>query len=75
MQVSRQLGDQRDHFTAVEDMLDLVRRVVEGRRAREYAPTIEAVRETLAAAEADGTPSPVIAHIRETLELMEMFDR
>ncbi|GMG83073.1 GbsR/MarR family transcriptional regulator [Paralimibaculum aggregatum] len=75
VQVSRQLGDRRDHFTSVEDMLDLVRRVVEGRRAREYAPTVEAVRETLAAAEADGTPARVVARIRGTLEVMEMFDR
>jgi DNA-binding transcriptional regulator GbsR (MarR family) len=76
VRVSRELGDRRDHFTSVEDMFDLVRLVVEGRREREYAPTVAAVREVLAAAETDGeTPPEVTARLRETLETMEMFDR
>lgn len=76
VRVSRKLGDRRDHFTAVEDMFDLVRTVVEGRRAREYTPTVDAVRRALEAAETDGeTPPEVARRLRETLEVMEMFDR
>lgn len=76
VRVSRKLGDRRDHFTSVEDMFDLVRTVVEGRRAREYTPTVDAVRGVLDQAEADGeTPPEVVKRLRETLEVMEMFDR
>ncbi len=71
---SRQLGDRRDHFTSVRDMFDLVNTVVEGRREREYTPTLIALREVAAAAEADGTPAQVKARFAETLETMQMFD-
>lgn len=75
VRVSRKLGDRRDHFTSVEDMFDLVRLVVEGRREREYAPTVAAVREAMALAETDGeTPPEVVARLRQTLEVMELFD-
>ena len=70
----RQLGDRRDHFTSVRDMFDLVNTVVEGRREREYAPTLAALREVAVAAETDGTPAPIKARFAETLETMQMFD-
>jgi len=74
VKVSRQLGDRRDHFTSVHDMFDLVNIVVEGRRAREYAPTLEALKGVAREAERDGTAPEVQARIAETLETMEMFD-
>ena len=54
VRVERTLGDRRDHFVAVDDMIELVTNVVEGRRTREFAPTIERVRDCVADAEADG---------------------
>ena len=73
--VSRQLGDRRDHFTSVEDMFDLVRLVVEGRREREYAPTVAAVLDATTLAETDGeTPMEIVARLRQTFEVMELFD-
>lgn len=75
IRVERELGDRRDHFAAVEDMVELVTNVVEGRRSREFAPTIERVRECVEAAEADSaTPPEVRQRLAETLETMEMFD-
>lgn len=75
VRVERKLEDRRDHFVAVEDMEELVRRVVEGRRNREFVPTIEEVRDCLAAAEADpATSADVTKRLRETLETMELFD-
>lgn len=75
VRATRELGDRRDHFTSVEDMFDLVRLVVDGRREREYAPTVAAVAEALAHAEADGeTPEAVTRRMRETLETMRLFD-
>ena len=70
----RQLGDRRDHFTSVRDMFDLVNTVVEGRREREYAPTLAALRAVAEEAETDGTPDTVKARFAETLETMQMFD-
>ncbi|MEM9044751.1 MAG: MarR family transcriptional regulator [Pseudomonadota bacterium] len=75
IKVSRQLGDRRDHFIGIEDMVDLVRIVVEGRREREYAPTIDQVRTAIEAAETDKTPPEILARMMETLETMELFDR
>lgn len=74
VKVSRQLGDRRDHFTSIRDMFDLVNVVIEGRREREYAPTLAALREVKAEAAADGTPASMKKRIDETLETMEMFD-
>ncbi|MEP5154846.1 MarR family transcriptional regulator [Planktotalea sp.] len=70
----RQLGDRRDHFTSVRDMFDLVTVVVEGRREREFAPTLAALREVQKDAERDATPAKIRARIDETLETMQLFD-
>ena len=74
VKVSRQLGDRRDHFTSIRDMFDLVNVVIEGRREREYTPTLAALREVQKEAAEDGTPGTMKARIDETLETMEMFD-
>ncbi|MBY5986530.1 MarR family protein [Roseovarius sp. THAF27] len=74
VKVSRQLGDRRDHFTSVRDMFDLVNVVIEGRREREYAPTLAALKAVAEEAETDGTPKKVRGRIRETLETMQLFD-
>ncbi len=74
VKVSRQLGDRRDHFTSIRDMFDLVTVVIEGRRAREYAPTLAALKAVAEEAEADGTPDRIRGRIAETLETMQMFD-
>lgn len=74
VRASRGLGERRDVFTAVQDMFDLAMVVVEGRREREFAPTIAALRDVAAEAESDATPDSVKARMKETLETMQMFD-
>lgn len=74
VKASRGLGERRDVFTAVQDMFDLATVVVEGRREREFAPTIAALRGVAEAAETDATPATVKARMKETLEVMQMFD-
>ena len=75
IRISRQLGDRRDHFTAERDMYEVVRLVVEGRRNREFLPTISAVAGAKGLAETDGkTPKEVTQRMADTLEIMEMFD-
>lgn len=75
VQSSRQLGDRRDHFTSIRDMFDLVNVVVEGRREREFLPTITALQHVADDAKSDDTPKDVQKRMEETLETMEMFDQ
>jgi len=75
VKVSRRLGDRRDHFTSVRDMFDLVTVVVEGRRAREFAPTLAALHEVAKEAREDGTPPVIRARIDETLNTMQKIGR
>ena len=74
VKATRALGDRRDTFTSVQDMFDLASVVVEGRREREFAPTIAALRDVAVEAETDATPAAVKARMTETLETMQMFD-
>ena len=74
VKASRQLGDRRDHFTAIQDMFDLVNTVVEGRREREYAPTLAALHDVATEAKTDGTSEHVQKRLAETLETMQQFD-
>lgn len=74
VKTSRQLGDRRDHFTSIRDMFDLVTVVIEGRREREFAPTLDALRAVAQSAETDGTPPAMQTRITETLTIMQMFD-
>ncbi|MGV6838663.1 MAG: GbsR/MarR family transcriptional regulator [Planktomarina sp.] len=71
---TRNIGDRRDHFHSVRDMFDLVNVVVEGRRQKEYLPTLNALRDVAKDAETDATPPEVQKRINETLETMQVFD-
>lgn len=48
------LGDRRDHFEAETDLLEMVRRIAQGRKEREIDPAAAALRACVA--EADGDP-------------------
>lgn len=74
VRATRHLGDRRDHYTSVRDMFDLVTVVIEGRREREYAPTLAALREVANEASSDGTSAVMRDRVKETLDTMEMFD-
>jgi DNA-binding transcriptional regulator GbsR (MarR family) len=56
-------------------MFDLANAVIEGRRDREFAPTIAALEKVAAEAEGDTTPAAIKARMSETLETMQMFDK
>lgn len=74
VKTTRALGDRRDHFTSIQDMFDLANVVIEGRREREFAPTIAALRAVEAESHNDATPPHVQSRITETLTTMQMFD-
>ena len=46
-------GDRRDHYVAITDLWEMVRRIAAGRKERELDPAAEALEDCLARAEAD----------------------
>ncbi len=69
------LGDRRDHFTAVADGLEMAKRIVEGRRQREFLPTLSALSTMVETAKADGaTPRQSVERMESTLDLMRQAD-
>ncbi|MDX2308780.1 MAG: MarR family transcriptional regulator [Hyphomicrobium sp.] len=70
------LGDRRDYFEAEADMFEMVRRIAEGRKARELDPTLELLRGCAAEAERDGRIAPAARkRLGAMLEFMEAVDR
>ena len=64
-------GDRRDHFVAETDPLEMMRRIVEGRRKRELEPTMRRLDELAEAAAAqegiDATARARIVAMRDTV--------
>ena len=75
VKASRGLGERRDVFTSIQEMFELAHVVVEGRREREFVPTIAALRQVAVASQTDATPEHVRERIAETLEMMQNFDQ
>ena len=72
VQVTHALGDRRDHFHAEQDIWEILRVIVDGRKRREIDPTLSVLREFAAGASADtDTPADVKARIVSMLEFLE----
>lgn len=65
------LGDRRDHFETSGDVWELLRVIVRGRKAREFEPTVQALRECLAHPELGRESALSRQRVGETLVLME----
>lgn len=69
------LGDRRDYYEAESDMLEMIRRIAMGRKARELDPTLEVLRSCAAEAGRDkSVPAPVKARLAQMLEVMQRVD-
>ena len=64
------LGDRRDFYEAEADMFEMVRRIAEGRKAREIDPTLAVLRACVAEAKGDASVS---ANVRKRLAAMLSF--
>lgn len=70
------LGDRRDFYEAEADMLEMVRRIALGRKARELDPALLVLRECVAEADRDRTVPPTArARFKQMLDVMEGVDR
>jgi DNA-binding transcriptional regulator GbsR (MarR family) len=65
------LGDRRDHFETLGDVWELFRVVVRERKAREFDPTVQALRDCLSSPEIAQEPALSRQRIAQTLALME----
>jgi len=65
------LGDRRDHFETSGDVWELLRVIVRGRKAREFEPTVLALRECLAHPDIGRESALSRQRVGETLVLME----
>jgi DNA-binding transcriptional regulator GbsR (MarR family) len=71
VRVTHLMGDRRDHFETSGDVWELLRTVVRERKAREFEPTIQVLRECLAHAEIGRETATARQRINETLVLMD----
>jgi DNA-binding transcriptional regulator GbsR (MarR family) len=74
VRVSHLLGDRRDHFTALQDVWEIFRVIVEERKRREIDPTLTVLRECAI----EGTQDPelgkaALARMQTTLDFLEML--
>ena len=70
------MGDRRDHFEAETDLMEMVRRIAQGRKEREIDPAAAALRACLAEAERDPHVSAVArARLAEMQGFVETLNR
>ncbi len=70
------LGDRRDYYEAEADMLEMVRRIAIGRKAREIDPALAVLRDCVADADRDrAVPAAVRQRFRRMLDTLEGVDR
>jgi len=68
------LGDRRQYFETASDVWDLFRTIVQGRKEREFDPTVQLLRElTEAPAFAEESPEAQ-KRVRDTLNLMNSLE-
>lgn len=70
------MGDRRDFFEAEADMFEMVRRIAEGRKAREIDPTVEVLKACVDEAMEDPKVSPAARRrLASMLEMTASVDR
>jgi DNA-binding transcriptional regulator GbsR (MarR family) len=68
-------GDRRDHYETAQDPWELLRIIVRERKAREFDPTIDVLRECVADESLAQLGSAAGKRVRDTLTLMEALSR
>lgn len=71
--ITHLLGDRRDHYVALQDIYEIFRVIVEGRKRREIDPTVSVLRDCVLQADAS-TPAPVLKKIEDVLGFTETLN-
>jgi DNA-binding transcriptional regulator GbsR (MarR family) len=70
------MGDRRDYYEAEADMFEMVRRIAQGRKAREIDPALTVLRSCVAEAKIDAAVPPnVRKRLTAMLDFTETVDR
>jgi DNA-binding transcriptional regulator GbsR (MarR family) len=75
VRVVHRLDDRRDYYETARDPWELLRIIVRERRAREFEPTIVALRDCVADPDFARHDPAIQARIRDTLKLMESLSK
>jgi len=74
IRVTHLMGDRRDHFTAVQDVWEIFRIIVEERKRREIDPTLTVLRECAIEGATDtGLDKASLTRMNDVLGLLDML--
>jgi len=74
VRVSHVMGDRRDRFTALQDVWEIFRVILEERKQREIDPTLSVLRECAIEGEQDKELDvDTLARMQATLDFLELF--
>jgi DNA-binding transcriptional regulator GbsR (MarR family) len=74
VRITHVLGDRRDHFTALQDVWEIFRVIVEERKRREIDPTLTILRECAIEGTQDtALDAAALARMQTTLDFLEML--
>ncbi len=74
VRVSHVMGDRRDHFTALQDVWEIFRVILEERKRREIDPTLSLLRECAIEGSQDGELEvETLARMQAVLDFLELF--
>lgn len=74
VRITHVLGDRRDHYTALQDVWEIFRVIVEERKRREIDPTLTVLRECAIEGTQDAElDAAALARMQTTLDFLEML--
>jgi len=74
VRITHVLGDRRDHFTALQDVWEIFRVIIEERKRREIDPTMTVLRECAIEGSHDAELDPaMLARMQTVLDFLEML--
>jgi DNA-binding transcriptional regulator GbsR (MarR family) len=71
--ITHLMGERRDHYVALQDVYEIFRLIVEGRKRREIDPTLSVLRDCVLQAD-EATPAAVLKKIGDVLGFVEALN-
>lgn len=71
--ITHLMGERRDHYVALQDIYEIFRLIVEGRKRREIDPTLSVLRDCVLQAD-EATPPAVLKRIEDVLGFVEALN-
>jgi|SRR5678816_2641859 DNA-binding transcriptional regulator GbsR (MarR family) len=71
--ITHLMGERRDHYVALQDVYEIFRLIVEGRKRREIDPTLSVLRDCVLQAD-EATPAAVLKKVEDVLGFVEALN-